>query len=67
MITAGIVEFRSLQRVSGRRMDQLITTGIFRWSRNPQNVGWALALFGLAIAGRSGAALLLAALFWIMF
>lgn len=67
MMIAAMAEFRSMRRVSGRQVDRLITTGAYRWSRHPQNIGWALAMVGIAIAGRSGAALLLATLFWIMF
>ena len=67
MMIAAMIEFRSMQRVSGQQVDQLITTGIYRWSRHPQNVGWALAMIGIAITGRSGAGLLLAGIFSILF
>jgi protein-S-isoprenylcysteine O-methyltransferase Ste14 len=60
---AGILTFRSLQRMSGVETNKLITSGIYRWSRNPQNVGWFLALLGVALMGRSGGALLLVAVF----
>ena len=66
-LAAGMIEFRSLARMSGRRPDHLVRTGIYRWTRNPQNVGWGLALLGVAIYGRSAAALLLAVEFWIVF
>lgn len=59
---AGILEFRSLQRMSGRATDEPVISGIYRWSRNPQNVGWFLVLLGIAITGRSAGAILLAAL-----
>jgi protein-S-isoprenylcysteine O-methyltransferase Ste14 len=61
--TIAILNFRTFQRMSGLQTDKLITDGIYAWSRNPQNLGWGLALFGLAIIGRSGLALLLSALF----
>jgi protein-S-isoprenylcysteine O-methyltransferase Ste14 len=64
---AGMWEFRSLARLSGRRADQLVQTGVYRWSRNPQNVGWGVALVGIALCGGSGAALLLTSVFWIAF
>jgi len=64
---AAAVEFRSLKRMSGMDASRLVTTGIYRWSRNPQNVGWTLFLVGVGILRFSGMALLLAALFWIGF
>lgn len=65
--TAGIIAFRSFSRMSGADTSQLVSRGIYRWSRNPQNVGWAVFLGGIALAGRSGMALLMALLFWLMF
>jgi protein-S-isoprenylcysteine O-methyltransferase Ste14 len=67
LILAGIVSLRSFRRMSGMDTSALVTTGAYRWSRNPQNVGWALFLVGLALIGRSALALLLAAAFWISF
>lgn len=60
---AGILQLRSLQRMSGRATDQLVTSGIYRWSRNPQNAGWFLVLLGVAVIGRSAGAILLTVLF----
>jgi protein-S-isoprenylcysteine O-methyltransferase Ste14 len=59
----GVVHLRSLQRMSGREVNELITSGIYKWSRNPQNVGWVLVLSGIAFIGRSVGALFLVALF----
>lgn len=64
---AGIREFRTLRRMSGMVTDQLVTSGIYRWSRNPQNVGWGLFLLGVAVLGRSGMGLLLVGLSWLSF
>ena len=58
-------EFHSLRRNWGMRTDRLITTGPYAYSRNPQLMTWALVLFGAAIAGRSGAALALTAIYWV--
>ena len=64
---AGSVEFGSVRRMSGMIENKVVCSGVYRWSRNPQNVGWELAFLGTALLGRSGFALLLAALFWAMF
>jgi len=61
---AAVVAFRSLSRLSGLDSSRLITVGIYRWSRNPQHIGWTLILVGIAFLSRSGMVLLLAALFW---
>lgn len=53
--------------MSGLETNVLITVGVDRYSRNPQNAGWGLALLGVALLGNSGLALLLAAMFWLMF
>ncbi|MHA1711877.1 MAG: methyltransferase family protein [Candidatus Freyarchaeota archaeon] len=55
----GMIEFRSLRKISGLETTELVTTGIYRWSRNPQFFGWFLALLGVSLIGRSGFAFLL--------
>lgn len=67
VLLGGMYEFRSLARMSGRGSRRLIHAGIYRCSRNPQNSGWGLALIGIAVMGRSLAALILAAEFWVAF
>lgn len=63
LFTVAILNFRTFQRMSGLQTDQLITHGIYAWSRNPQNLGWGLTLIGFSIIGRSGLAVLLSVLF----
>ncbi len=63
LLAMGIFTFRSIERMSGQKTDELIDSGIYAWSRNPQNVGWGFALLGIAVAGRSGYGLLLVVLF----
>ena len=67
MLLAGVLRFESLQRMSGTQTDQLITGGIYRYSRNPQNVGWILGLLGMSILGDSAVALVLTGLFALIF
>jgi len=59
IMLAGMLEFRSLRKMSGLETSKLITTGIYRYSRSPQYTSWFLALLGISIMGRSGLALLL--------
>jgi protein-S-isoprenylcysteine O-methyltransferase Ste14 len=59
----GMTNFGSYSRSVGQDTSQLITAGIYRWSRNPQIVGWFLVLFGISVAGRSGLALFLTGVF----
>ena len=66
VLPMGMIEFRSLRRSTGQDVSKLITTGIYRWSRNPQFVGWFLMLFGILLAGRSGLALALTIVFMVV-
>ncbi len=66
ILPMGMIEFRSLSRSTGQDISTLITTGIYRWSRNPQFVGWFLMLFGISLAGRSGFAFILTGVFVIV-
>lgn len=63
----GLASMASFHRMSGMQPDRLITSGAFRFSRNPQNVGLGFTLIGVAILGDSGLALLAAAGFWGVF
>lgn len=48
---------------AGPRTQRLVTTGAYRVSRHPQNLGWGIMLLGIAIAGRSLIALVLVGMF----
>lgn len=56
---AGMRSFTRPSHVTGTAVEDLITDGIYRYSRNPQYLGYTLALTGLALTRRSGLALLL--------
>ncbi len=63
LMFAGMIQFRSFRKISGLDTSKMVTTGIYRWSRNPQYTGWFMWLFGISILGQSGFALLLTAVF----
>jgi len=63
IMVAGMMEFRSLRKISGRDTSKIITTGIYRWSRNPQYTGWFIWLLAISLMWRS----CLAFLFTIVF
>lgn len=67
MAVFAVARFRSFDLMSGRSTDRLVSGGIYRWSRNPQNVGWALATFGVAWIGGSALGLVQSAIFWALF
>jgi protein-S-isoprenylcysteine O-methyltransferase Ste14 len=66
ILSIGMLEFRSLQRSTGQDISRLVTSGIYRWSRNPQFIGWFLVLSGVSLAGHSGLALVLTLVFAIV-
>lgn len=53
---------QSRERLLGIRIDEVISTGPFRYSRHPFYVGAVLAFLGAALLGRSGFALAMVAL-----
>lgn len=56
LMLAGMDRFTGPEQVSGVEPGPLVTGGVYRVSRNPQYVGYVLALAGLAIARRSAVA-----------
>src|SRR2546423_766082 len=53
------LQLRSFRQTWALRTDKLLTSGIYRLLRHPQNLGWGLLLAGAALLGRSGVALTL--------
>lgn len=45
----GMTVFRSIPKVLCQGADELAVSGVYRWSRNPQYVGWLLFLIGFAL------------------
>ncbi|GMT46904.1 MAG: hypothetical protein IEMM0007_0470 [bacterium] len=66
ILSAGMIGFRSLRISTGQDVSKLVTSGIYRWSRNPQFIGWVLMLSGISLAGRSGLAFVLTGVFAIV-
>ncbi len=60
----GIREFRSFEQMSALDTGRLVKSGPYRYSRNPQVVGWGATLVGVALANRSPGALLLAVFYF---
>lgn len=58
MCTAGMSRFTSPRELAGTQNQALTTSGIYRHSRNPQYLGYLLALTGAALGRRSGTALI---------
>ena len=66
ILTAGMIAFGTFERSAGKDTSKLVTNGIYRWSRNPQFIGWAMILLGFSIIGRSGFALALTFVFMVV-
>ncbi len=67
LFVLGTLHLGNINFMVGLETGDLVTSGVFRWSRHPQNVGWALILVGIGLVSRSWMALLLALVFWGIF
>jgi protein-S-isoprenylcysteine O-methyltransferase Ste14 len=73
LIAAGAAVYLSAMYVFGFKRQlgldttRLVTEGIYRWSRNPLFVGWALVLAGLGLIRGSAMVLLLALVYWVSY
>ena len=54
---AGIISFNSLKQSNGMETFHVVVTGIYQWTRNPQNLGWGMILLGIGLIGKSGLAI----------
>lgn len=61
LCVAGMNRFTGMHELTGTRNQTLLTSGIYGYSRNPQYLGYVLALTGAGAVRRSGAALISAA------
>jgi len=59
LYAAGAKTFGSIGQLSGLEEGELITDGVYRYTRNPQIARWGIALAGAALVGRSAKALAL--------
>lgn len=65
LYAASVSRFGSFGQLSGLEDGELVTVGIYRYTRNPQILGWGLALLGAALSGRSGKALAFVAAYFL--
>lgn len=50
LFLAGMGTFRSLKKIFGQKDNRLVISGVYRWTRNPQYVGYGLVLLGVVLA-----------------
>lgn len=60
LFVLGMSRFQSFGQVTGTEVGGLVTSGAYRYSRNPQYTGWVILFTGVAVTARSPLALMLA-------
>ena len=60
LTVGGMQRFAGPAQLTGTAAGDLLTGGVYRWSRNPRYTGLVAVLVGLGLARRSGGVLLLA-------
>ena len=53
LFVLGMARFQSFEQVTGTEVGRLVTSGAYRFSRNPQYTGWISVLVGIAVLARS--------------
>ena len=61
----GFKGFESFARVDGQRVDKLISEGIYRFTRNPQIIGYGLIVLSVPFIWNSLLALIAALVYWV--
>lgn len=59
LTAAGMSQFGSVKQIASAELGELVDSGVYRVSRNPQYAGYMLALTGAAVARRSAVAAVL--------
>ena len=61
----GFKGFESFARIDGQRVDKLISEGIYRFTRNPQIIGYGLIVLSVPFIWNSLLALIAALVYWV--
>lgn len=65
ILAAGIGVFGSFRRMTGLKIDGLRVAGIYRWTRNPQIIGYGLLVFSIPLIWNSIYALCVSLVYWL--
>lgn len=61
----GFKKFKSFARVDGQKVDQLISEGIYRFTRNPQIIGYGLIVLSVPFIWNSLFASIVTLVYWV--